>query len=1010
MLKKIILNSLVLVFLFFGVLSSVVAQTGTVKGTIKDASNGTSLPGATVQIKGTTVGTVTDLDGNYSLKVNGASTLVISYVGYATIQQEVKPNTVVNFDLKPTAAGLNELVVIGYGVEKKKDLTGSVTAISSKKFNKGAITSPTDLLAGKVAGVQITSGGGAPGSGSTIRIRGGSSLSASNDPLIVVDGVPLDNDGVAGMRNPLNSINPNDIATFTILKDASAAAIYGSRASNGVIIITTKKGKVGQALRIRYTGTFSYYTAPKKTDVLNATDFKSLVQERYAGQDNVLKLLGNSQTDWQSEIFRNSIGMNHNLSLEGAYKSLPYRFSAGYTNQNGILKTDNLARTTLNAALNPTFFNNDLKVSFNITGTFVKNKFADQGAIGSAVQFDPTQPIHTDSTFTVHFNDADGNPDSTTAKYGGYFTRTQANGMPVSLGATNPVALLNLTNNHSNVSGVISNLQLDYQFPFLPDLSAHLNLATNRSKSNGEYIVPEYASWTYDPVHGGGVYNTYSQEKKNDLLNFYLHYTKRVEKIKSNFNLMAGYSEQHFYRKDYSVNGNYNHTWNMDTIDRPTESYIVSFFGRFNYSFKNKYLLTFTLRDDGTSRFSPQNRWGLFPSAAFAWKMMNEPWLKNSSVISQMKLRLGYGVTGQQNINQGDYPYLPRYTYSQNNASYQLGNVYYLTLRPEGYNSGIKWEQTTTYNLGIDYGFLADRIYGSLDVYDRKTKDLLNVIPIPAGANLINYLLSNVGDLENKGVEFSIYGRILAKSNLSWTVGLNGTYNKNEITRLTATSDPNYPGVEIGGITGGVGNNIQMHSVGFPAYSFFVYQQVYGSDGKPLEGLYVDRNGDGQITNADKYHFKDPAADLFFGISSNLQYKNWRFSFSGRANFNNYVYNNVNSDYGVYRFLYHPEGPYLGNIVSAVSKTDFYNPQYMSNYYIENASFFRMDNITLGYTFKNLNKNSKGKQINLGLSFTINNAFVITKYSGLDPEVSGGIDNNIYPRPTVYVMGVNLHF
>jgi iron complex outermembrane receptor protein len=1010
MLKKLFKSAALLALLFFmGGMSAAMAQNGTVRGTIVDASDGSPLPGATVQVKGTTTGTVTDMNGKYSIRVNGNAILVFSYVGYQTQEVTVKPNTVVNIKLKPSAANLNELVVIGYGTVKKKDATGSVTAIGSKSFNKGAITSPTDLLTGKVAGVQITSNGGAPGSGATIRIRGGSSLSASNDPLIVVDGVPLDNSGVAGMRNPLNSINPEDIATFTVLKDASATAIYGSRASNGVIIITTKKGRVGQPLRVNYSGNFSFYTSPKKVSVFDAKSFKSMVEDRYAGQNDVLGLLGNSNTNWQDEIFQNAFGMDHYVSVTGAYKTLPYRVSAGYSNTDGILKTDNLKRTTLAASLTPSFFKDHLKVTFNIKGTFVKNHFADQGAIGAATQFDPTKPVKSDSTYTVHFNKPDGTPDSTTTNYGGYYTWTQANGSPVKLATTNPVALLNLTNNSSNVDGVIGNLKLDYKLPFLPEMSAHLNLAYDHSKSTGSYIVPTYASWAFDPVHGGGVYNDYSQKKKNDLLDFYLNYDKDVKSIHSTFNAMVGYSWQHFWRKDYSVNGNFDHTWNMDTIDHPTEYYLVSFFGRFNYAYKDKYLLTFTLRDDGTSRFSPDTRWGLFPSVALAWRINEEPWLKDSKVISQLKLRLGYGITGQQNINQGNYPYLPRYTLSQNNAAYQLGNVFYLTLRPEGYNPNIKWEETTTYNAGIDFGFLDGRIYGSFDYYYRKTKDLLNFIPVPAGSNLTNYLLTNIGDLENKGVEFSINAVVISKKDLSWSVGFNASSNSNKITKLTATNNPDYLGVAVGGISGGVGNTVQIHSVGYPAYSFYVYQQVYDQNGKPIEGLYVDRNGDGQITDADRYHYEDPAPKFYFGITSNLRYNNWTFSFAGRANFGNYVYNNVSSMNGVYDRLYRPEGPYLSNITTDVTKAGFVNPQYLSDYYVQNASFFRMDNISLGYQFKNLNKSQKNP-INLGLSFTINNAFVITNYTGLDPEVGNGIDNNIYPRPTTYVLGVNLQF
>ncbi len=1010
MLKKFFTNSVMLILLLILGISTAMAQSGTVRGIIVDATNGSPLPGATVQVKGTTTGTVTGLDGKYSIQVNGNVMLVFSYVGYEAQTIPVQPNTTVNVKLKPTVSNLNELVVIGYGTVKKKDATGSVVAISSKSFNKGAITSPAELLAGKVAGVQITTNGGAPGSGSVIRIRGGSSLSASNDPLIVVDGVPLANSGIAGMRSPLNSINPEDIATFTVLKDASATAIYGSRASNGVIIITTKQGRIGQPLRIDYSGKFSFYTAAKKESVFSASGFKSLIETRYKGQDDVLKLLGNSSTNWQNQIFKNAFGMDHYVSLTGAYKTLPYRFSVGYTDQDGILKTGNLKRTTLAASLTPSFFKDHLKVALNIQGVFVKNRFANQGAIGAAIQMDPTRPVKSDSTYTVYYNQPDGTPDSTTTNYGGYYTLTQANGTPVSLATTNPVALLNLTNNRSNVSGLIGNLKLDYKFHFIPELSAHLNLAYDHSKSKGTYIVPEDASWTYDAVHGGGVYNSYTQQKKNDLLNFYLNYNKEVTSIHSHFNVMAGYSWQHFYRKDYSLNGNYTHTWNMDTINHPTEYYIISFFGRFNYSFKDRYLLTFTLRNDGTSRFAPDNRWGLFPSMAFAWRIIDEPWMKSTkNVLSQLKLRLGYGITGQQNINQGNYPYLPRYTLSQSNAAYQLGNIFYLTLRPEGYNPDIKWEETTTYNIGVDYGFLQNRIYGSLDLYYRKTKDLLNFIPVPAGSNLTNYLLTNIGDLENKGVGFSINGVIISKKDVVWSLGFNASSNTNKITKLTATNNPNYLGVNVGGISGGVGNTIQIHSVGYPAYSFYVYQQVYDKNGKPIEGLYVDRNGDGQITNADRYHYEDPAPKFYFGISSSLQYKNWNFSFAGRANFGNYVYNNVSSMNGVYRRLYRPEGPYLSNITTDVTKTGFYNPQYLSDYYIQNASFFRMDNITLSYLFKNMNKSDESP-VNLGVSFTVNNAFVITKYTGINPEVSNGIDNNIYPRPRTFVFGVNLQF
>ena len=996
---------LLLSFLFLGYMTGL-AQSGEVTGTVTDAADGQTLPGVTILIRGTTIGTTTNVEGKYTIIVEPDATLVFSYVGYETQEIVVQPNTTVNVALNVALTELEEFVVIGYGIQKKEDATGSITAIDAKAFNTGAITSPTELITGKIAGVQITNGGGAPGSETTIRIRGGSSLSASNDPLFVIDGFPVDNEGISGMRNPLNTINPNDIETFTVLKDASATAIYGSRASNGVIIITTKKGvkgKEGKPFNLSYNGNFSLSTPTKKIDVLSAGEFRALEHKHYPGQVN---MMGDASTDWQNEIFRSAFGMDHYLSLSGAYKTLPYRFSAGYSNQDGILKTDNLKRTTLSAALNPTLFNNHLQINFNVKGMFIKNKFADRGAIGAAMQYDPTKPITSDSLYTGFYLDDNNDTIPFQTNYGGYNVWTQDNGRPVAMGSSNPVAMLNMRDNKSDVNRVIGNIQLDYKFHFLPELRANLNLGYDRSKSEGSIIVPEYAPWVFDPVHGGGTYNTYEQEKKNELLDLYLNYVKYVDNIQSRFDVMAGYSWQHFWRKDYLINGNYSRTWNLDTIDNPTEYYILSFFGRFNYSFKDRYLLTFTLRNDGTSRFSPDNRWGLFPSVALAWKILDEPWMQNTNILSHLKLRLGYGVTGQQNIGQGNYPYLPIYTYSQINAQYQFDTTFITTLRPEGYDANIKWEETTTYNIGLDYGFADDRFYGSLDFYYRKTKDLLNVIPVPAGTNLTNYILTNIGDMENKGVEFSITTRPIVKENLLWEVGFNATYNKNEITKLTATDDPDYLGVATGGISGGVGNTVQMHSVGYSASSYFVYEQVYDANGNPIEGMYVDRNGDGEITDDDRYHYKDPAADFYFGISSYLQYKNWNFSFAGRANFGNYVYNNVSSENGVYQRLYRPEGPYLGNATSDVTTINFVTPQYLSNYYIQDGSYFRMDNIKLSYLFDNIISD----KVSLSISATVNNAFVITRYKGLDPEIHGGIDNRIYPRPRVYVLGINLLF
>jgi iron complex outermembrane receptor protein len=999
MVKHFFSKLLLLVFML-GISIAAWAQSGPVTGTVTDASNGQTLPGVTVLVKGTTIGTTTDINGYYSINVEPNSTLVFSFVGFESQEIAVQPNTTLNVALEIEATFLEELVVIGYGVQKKEDATGSVTALDSKDFNMGAITSPTELITGKIAGVQVVNGGGAPGEAATIRIRGGSSLSAINDPLYVIDGVPLDNEGVSGMRNPLNTINPNDIETFTVLKDASATAIYGSRASNGVILITTKKGAAGEGegkpIKLEYSGTFTMYTVPKTIDVLGADEFRSLISERYEGNESVLGLMtetdsifGMPNTNWQDEIYQDAFGQDHYISASGAYKVLPYRVSYGFSDHDGILKTDNMTRNTIAANLNPKLFDDHLQVNLNAKGMFIKNRFADRGAIGAAMQFDPTKPIYDEES-----------------PYGGYWVWRQNNGDPVTQATTNPLSLLNMRWDKSDVSRFIGNAQFDYKFHFFPDLRANLNLGYDYADSRGTIYVPENAPWSYDALLGGGVDRAYSELKKNELLDFYLNYVKYVDNIQSKFDVMAGYSWQHFWRRGATFETNIAQNDTITDTDFATESFLVSFFGRFNYTFKDRYLFTFTLRNDGTSRFSPDTRWGLFPSAALAWKISDEPWMAGADAISQLKLRLGWGVTGQQNINQGDYPYLARYTYGESTAQYLFGNQYITTLRPEGYDANIKWEETTTYNIGLDFGFLNDRFYGSLDFYFRETKDLINEIPVPAGSNLTNFILTNVGDLENRGVEFTITTRPIVKNDFNWTVNLNATYNENKITKLTAVDDPNYLGVRVGGISGGVGNTVQIHSVGYPASSFFVYEQVFDADGNPIEGLYVDRNGDGSITDADRYHYEKPAADVWFGISSFVQYKKWDFSFSGRAYFGNFVYNNVASENAVYERLFRPEGPYLGNVTSDVTTINFVTPQYLSNYFIQPADYFRMDNISLGYNFGKI----IADRASLRLQFTVNNAFVITQYEGLDPEIFNGIDNRIYPRPRTYVMGVNLIF
>ncbi|TSA33428.1 MAG: TonB-dependent receptor [Porphyromonadaceae bacterium] len=962
-----------------------------ITGTVTDSQSGDPLIGATVSLKSDpTKGTITDAFGKFAVSAAQGQILVFSYVGYT--MQEVTVGTVrtINVRLVSSTESIAGVVVIGYGTQKKRDATGSVTAISSKDFNRGTIASPQELLIGKASGVQITTGGGAPGEGATVRIRGGSSMSASNAPLWVIDGIPLDNEGIDGMRNPLNAINPNDIESFTILKDASATAIYGSRASNGVIIITTKKGVAGSKLKISYDGKASYFTIPNQISVLGADEYRALYEERYKDNPNALAVLGNAKTDWQKEIFKNSFGHDHNLSATGSIKTLPYRASLGYSNLKGILKTSAMERYTGALSLDPTFFDNHLKVSVNAKGMRENNRFANRGAIGSALGFDPTQAVLSDTT-----------------TYGGYFEWLQTNGDPINIATRNPLGLLELRNDKSNVNRLMGNVQVDYKFHFLPDLRANLNIATDRSNSQGTVFVPASARQNYEiDANGnsiGGINAKYDQSKKNDLLDFYLNYVKEFGQSK--LDVMAGYSWQHFWRQGTYYETNEAATKVNSDTDYATESYLVSFFGRVNYALMDKYLLTFTLRDDGSSRFAKANRWGLFPSAAIAWKIKEESFLKDVSAVSDLKLRLGYGVTGQQNITSGDYPYLARYTYSEPTAAYQFGNQWITTLRPEGYDANLKWEETTTYNIGLDFGFLKNRLTGSIEYYYRPTKDLINTIPVPAGTNLTNQILTNVGDLLNKGVEFSVLGRIISTEDMAWEVGYNVSFNQNEITKLTATDDPNYKGVFVGGVSGGVGNTIQIHSVGFPAYSYYVYEQVYDKAGKPIEGLYVDRNGDGKISDLDKYQYKKPSPDVFMGINSRFSYKNWDFSFAGRVNLGNYVYNNVNSGNGVSAYMYNGVG-YATNVVSDAVYTGWVNPKYWSDYYIEDASFFRMDNINLGYQFKNL----ADKKLDLYLSLTVQNAFVLTNYKGLDPEVFNGLDSNFYPRPRVFLLGLKLDF
>ena len=873
---------------------------------------------------------------------------------------------------------IEQVVLIGYGAKKKTDLTGSITAISAKDFNEGSVNSPEQLIQGKASGIQITTNSGAPGAGSTIRIRGGASLNASNDPLIVIDGVPLDNNGISGASNPLALINPNDIESFNILKDASATAIYGSRASNGVIIITTKRGKTGK-LKATYTTTTSVYDKMGTVEMLSADQFRDVVNSKAA--NNYKLLLGKSNTNWQKEIYQTAVGFDNTLSLSGGVKGLPYRLSLGYLNQDGIIKTNNIERSTASLNLNPKFFDNHLDINFNLKGTYVENRFKDDGAVGAAVVFDPTQ-----SVFAPGFEN-----------YGGYFEWLDSTGTPNTNGTKNPLSMLNQRYDLSYVSRVLGNIQFDYKMHFLPELRANLNLGYDYSDSNGNTTVLPTAATEY---YRKGSYRRYTQEKKNKLLEFYLNYTKDISAINSLVDITAGYSYQDWQRSEPFAPTSYgNGTMNPQTgNDFFTQNTLISYFARLNYTFDKKYLLTASVRRDASSRFSEDNRVGYFPSVALAWRIDQENFIKNTNVFSTLKLRVGWGQTGQQDINNNDYPYLARYVQSNSGAQYQIGDVFYNTLRGAGYDKNIKWETTTTKNLGLDFGFLNNRINGSIEVYEKETKDLLSVVPVPAGANLTNLLLTNVGDMRNRGVEFNMGVEAIKNENFSWEFNLNATHYKSEITNLASTS------VLTGGISGGTGSTIQVHAEGYQPNAFYVYQQVYNQEGKPIEGVYVDRNGDGIINSGDLYQYKSPAPELLLGFSSRFTYKNWDLGFTMRASFGNYVYNNQASQFGNLSGI--KANNYLQNIHTSYLDTQFDTPQYFSDYYVENGSFLRMDNINIGYNFPSfINENSK-----LRVFGSVQNAFLITNYSGLDPEVFNGIDNNLYQRPRVYSIGLNFQF
>ncbi len=971
----------------------VLAQTSrTISGRVVDEAN-QPLPGATVSIRGTTRTAGVDEEGNYRIGDlgSGSFTLVASYIGYEALEKPVllEGNSLtVDFQLKPASEGLDEVVVIGYGSQKKGELTGSVTTVSSKDFQKGVITSPDQLIVGKAAGVQITSSGGRPGSGSTIRIRAGASLNASNDPLIVIDGIPLSNTDISGAPDPLSLINPNDIETFTVLKDANATAIYGSRASNGVILITTKKGASGKPV-FNFNTQHSLATIDRMVDVMSPAQLRDFIGEYgrrdTAGNNLSLGLLGDEQTNWQKEIFRPAYMTDNNVSMSGAYKFLPYRIAVGYLSQQGILKRDVMDRTSAAITLNPKFFDNHLKVDLNLKGSYQTSFYGNQDAIFSSLQFDPTKPVRAESPF------------------GNYFEWMQGEN-PNPLAPRNPVGLVDLKEDNARVARSFGNLQLDYSFHFLPELRANLNLGYDVSRGQGDTFVPDFAAQNFTTQ---GQATRYLNDIRNYVGEFFLNYNNNFESIKSNLDLTAGYG----YYDNKTFTNNYPTTRADGSVlvtpvfafDIPQNT-LISYFGRAIYNFDEKYILSGTIRTDGSSRFSPDNRWGFFPSAGFTWRIKNESFLKDSKKLSALNLRLSYGVTGQQD-GIANYSYLPNYALNSNESQYQFGDNFYRPFSPLAYDQDIRWESTTTYNAGLDFGFYGGRLSGSVDVYKKDTRDLLSVIPIPVGTNFSNLLLTNVGNMENSGVELNLNAIPIQRDNFSWNLNFNVTYNRNIVTNLSAVDDPSYF-TEVGDIEGSTGNTIQVHQTNYTPFSFRVYKQIYGDNGQPLEGVYEDRNGDGQITPAgDMYLYQSPLPKFLFGFSTGVTYREWSLSTVLRANLGNYVYDNISSNFATRTNVVNPNN-IINNAPVDVLNTRFVNPQFMSDYYVHNASFLRMDNVALNYNVGSILNN----RANLSLSATVQNVFVISRYHGVDPEIQSGIDNRFYPRPRTFVLGLNLGF
>ena len=962
------------------------AQTRTIKGVVTDAQNGEALIGATIMVEGDKSGTVTDFDGNFSLQVpSSAKKVKISYIGYIDQVVAISDNMKVN--LESDSKALADVVVIGYGTARKSDLTGSVATVKAKDFNKGLVSSPEQLINGKVSGVQIMSNSGSASAGSTIRVRGGASLNASNDPLIVLDGVPLEQGGISGnSSNFLSMINPSDIESMTVLKDASSTAIYGSRASNGVIIITTKKGQQGD-LKVNFSTTNSMQTRAQMVDMLSRNDFVNVINQ--FGTDNQKSLLGDANTDWNDEVYRTAFGTDNNLSLSGSIgKYLPFRVSAGYYNQSGLVRKDNVERWTGNVVLTPSFFQDHLKLTINAKGTLNNNSFNNGGAVWAAATFNPTIPVYSGNN-----------------SYGGFNEALDADGYPVNAGVRNPRGLVDLYDSKSKVSRFIGSMDVDYKVHFLPDLKFHATIGADYAKGDGTIYVPGYAAQSFnkDESLSGSDYKYGPQKNENRLLTLYANYAKYFENIKSNVDLTAGYDYQFwksttplYYTK--SAAGT-----TLSTVKASDYRHVMlSYYGRVNYSFDGKYLLTATVRRDASSRFSKDTRWGTFPSVALGWTLTEEPWLKNQKVLSNLKLRASYGITGQQE-GIGNYNYLPVYTASVAGAEAFINGHYITTYRPESYVENLKWETTTSWNFGLDFGFLDGRLGGAIDFYTRKTKDLLASVPPAAGSTFSKTILTNVGNVDSKGIEVSLNATPIQTKDWEWNLSYNFTWQNMKVKNLSLTPGGTQTNVKVGPSIDAY--QFQVLSEGYEPYMFYVYHQLYDPEtGKPIEGAYADLNNDGEINDADLYRYHSPAPKYIMGLSTSLRYKQLTLGMSFRANIDNYVYNGMGMSTGAWETVSYNNSQ-LNNLNTSFLKTGFKTRQYLSDYYVENASFLKLDNLSLNYNVGKINK-----WASLTVSAMVQNVFTITGYSGTDPEVPNGMDNSFYPRPRTYSVSLGLQF